>query len=133
MAQPCNKTSARSRALRSAWCAGPSLPDEVAAKLAGSLAHLELSERELQVLDQMALGKSNKEIGQHLYISEYTVKNHVKSVLKKLNAFGRTEAIAIAHETRIDQNALVGLATAFARGRSDGGLPGGLLTSFACR
>jgi len=59
---------------------------------------MELSERELQVLDQMALGKSNKEIGQQLYISEYTVKNHVKSVLKKLNALGRTEAIAIAHE-----------------------------------
>ncbi|MBV8278686.1 MAG: response regulator transcription factor [Verrucomicrobia bacterium] len=56
----------------------------------------ELSERELQILKQMAVGKSNKEIGQALYISEYTVKNHVRSILKKLNAIGRTEAIAIA-------------------------------------
>jgi DNA-binding NarL/FixJ family response regulator len=46
----------------------------------------------------MAVGKSNKEIRQALYISEYTVKNHVKAILKKLNAFGRTEAIAIASE-----------------------------------
>jgi len=81
--------------IREVFAGKSSLPDDVAAD---SLAHLELSERELQVLDQMALGKSNKEIGQQLYISEFTVKNHVKSVLKKLNAFGRTEAIAIAHE-----------------------------------
>ncbi len=84
--------------IREVFAGKSSLPDDVAAKLADSLAHLELSERELQVLDQMALGKSNKEIGQQLYISEFTVKNHVKSVLKKLHAFGRTEAIAIAHE-----------------------------------
>jgi two-component system NarL family response regulator len=75
-----------------------SLPGDVAAKLADSLAQPELSERELQVLEQLATGKSNKEIGQQLYISEYTVKNHVKTILKKLNALGRTEAIAIAHE-----------------------------------
>jgi DNA-binding NarL/FixJ family response regulator len=56
----------------------------------------QLSQRELQVLKQMALGKSNKEIGQVLYISEFTVKSHVKVILKKLNAIGRTEAIAIA-------------------------------------
>ena len=62
------------------------------------MAHPELSERELQVLEKMALGKSNKEIGQLLFISEYTVKNHVKTILKKLNALGRTEAIAIASE-----------------------------------
>ena len=43
-------------------------------------------------------GKSNKEIGQILYISEFTVKSHVKVILKKLNAIGRTEAIAIASE-----------------------------------
>jgi two-component system NarL family response regulator len=73
-----------------------SLPQDVAAQLAESMAQPQLSQRELQVLAQMALGKSNKEIGQILYISEYTVKTHVKVILKKLNAIGRTEAIAIA-------------------------------------
>ena len=60
------------------------------------MAQPELSERELEILKQMARGKSNKEIGQALYISEYTVKNHVRSILKKLKAIGRTEAIASA-------------------------------------
>ena len=63
----------------------------------------ELSERELQVLQYMALGRSNKEIGQVLYISENTVKGHVKSILTKLDAIGRTEAIAIANRRGIIQ------------------------------
>jgi two-component system NarL family response regulator len=84
--------------IREVFAGKSSLPGDVAAKLADSLAQPELSERELQVLEQLATGKSNKEIGQQLYISEYTVKNHVKTILKKLNALGRTEAIAIAHE-----------------------------------
>ena len=75
-----------------------SLPHDVAAQLADSMAQPQLSQRELQVLKEMASGKSNKEIGQILYISEYTVKNHVKIILKKLNAIGRTEAIAIASQ-----------------------------------
>jgi two-component system, NarL family, response regulator len=76
--------------------AGESLlgPD-IAAKLAESMAHAELSERERQVLQYIANGRSNKEIGQILYISENTVKTHVKSILTKLDAMGRTEAIAI--------------------------------------
>jgi two-component system, NarL family, response regulator len=72
------------------------LPANIAAKLAESMAHPELSERERQVLQYMANGRSNKEIGQILYISENTVKAHVKSILTKLDAMGRTEAIAIA-------------------------------------
>ena len=72
------------------------LPASIAAKLAESMAHPELSERERQVLQYMANGRSNKEIGQILYISENTVKAHVKSILTKLDAMGRTEAIAIA-------------------------------------
>jgi two-component system, NarL family, response regulator len=72
------------------------LPPSIASKLAESMAHPELSERELQVLQYMANGRSNKEIGQVLYISENTVKAHVKSILAKLDAMGRTEAIAIA-------------------------------------
>jgi DNA-binding NarL/FixJ family response regulator len=72
------------------------LSPEVAAKLADSLTHRELSERELQVLKHMAAGKSNKEIAQVIYVSENTVKAHVKSILAKMDAMGRTEAIAIA-------------------------------------
>ena len=82
--------------IREVFAGKSSLPRDLTAKLVDSMAQPELSERELQILKQMALGKSNKEIGQALYISEYTVKNHVRSILKKLNAIGRTEAIAIA-------------------------------------
>jgi two-component system NarL family response regulator len=77
--------------------AGQSLfPIEVTSKLAESMGHPKLSERELQVLQYMANGRSNKEIGQIFFISESTVKSHVRSVLFKLDAIGRTEAIAIA-------------------------------------
>ena len=69
---------------------------DVACKLAESMAHRELSEAELQVLGHLGQGKSNKQIGQHLYISENTVKIHVRSILKKLDATCRTEAVAIA-------------------------------------
>jgi DNA-binding NarL/FixJ family response regulator len=72
------------------------LPPDVASKLAESMAHPELTERERQVLQHIANGRSNKEIGQILYLSENTVKAHVKSLLTKLDAMGRTEAIAIA-------------------------------------
>lgn len=82
--------------IREVFAGNSSLPRDLAAKLVDSMAQPELSERELQILRQMAVGKSNKEIGQVLYISEFTVKNHVRAILKKLNAIGRTEAIAIA-------------------------------------
>ena len=44
----------------------------------------------------MARGESNKEIGVALFVSEGTVKTHVKSILAKLNATGRREAVTIA-------------------------------------
>jgi DNA-binding NarL/FixJ family response regulator len=72
------------------------LPPEIGLKLAESMSRSELSKRETQVLHYLALGRSNKEIGRVLYISEGTVKHHVKSILSKLNATGRGEAIAIA-------------------------------------
>jgi two-component system, NarL family, response regulator len=61
------------------------LPAAIASKLAESMAHPELSKRERQVLEYIANGRSNKEIGQILYISEHTVKTHVKSILTKLD------------------------------------------------
>ena len=57
------------------------------------MARPELSERELQVLQYVALGRSNKEIGQVLYISENTVKGHVKSILTKLDAIGLCSSV----------------------------------------
>ena len=82
--------------IREVFAGKSSVPHDLAAKLVDSMAQPELSERELQILKQMALGKSNKEIGQILYISKYTVKNHVSAILKKLKAMCRTGAIAIA-------------------------------------
>ncbi len=71
-------------------------PAEVRSKLTESLSQPELSKREIEVLERMAGGKSNKEIGVALYISEGTVKYHVNSILRKLDAIGRAEAIAVA-------------------------------------
>ena len=82
--------------IREVFAGKSSVPQELAAKLADSLAQPELSQRELQILKQVALGKSNQEIGQSLNVSRYTVKNHVSAILKKLNAVSRTEAIMIA-------------------------------------
>lgn len=70
----------------------------IASMLTESLGRAKLSARELQVLRQLAEGNSNKEIGQTLKITEHTAKAHVKSILAKLGAVGRTEAIAIARE-----------------------------------
>jgi DNA-binding NarL/FixJ family response regulator len=53
-------------------------------------------EREIDVLKPMAQGKSNKEIGSALFISEGTVKSHVKSIFAKMNVISRTEAGANA-------------------------------------
>jgi len=69
---------------------------EIGLKLAESLSHPELSKREIQVLQHLACGKSNKEIGCALYVCEGTTKSHIRSIFRKLNALGRAEAIAIA-------------------------------------
>lgn len=55
-----------------------------------------LTKREAEVLRLMAEGKSNKAIGEFLYISEKTVKNHVSSILQKLEVDDRTQAVIIA-------------------------------------
>jgi DNA-binding NarL/FixJ family response regulator len=55
-----------------------------------------LTERETEVLRQLALGYSNKEIAQHLSIGEKTVKTHVSNILSKLNVVSRTQAALYA-------------------------------------
>ena len=55
-----------------------------------------LTERELQVLRLVAKGLNNKDIGEELYISENTVKNHVRNILEKLHLHSRMEAVVYA-------------------------------------
>ena len=57
-----------------------------------------LSERELEVLQWLASGASNREIGQRLYIAESTVKRHVYNIFGKLNVRNRTQAAVRARD-----------------------------------
>jgi DNA-binding NarL/FixJ family response regulator len=68
----------------------------VAERLAARLAVPELSDREREVLDLVAAGKSNKQIAKALGIADGTVKVHVANILAKLGAQGRSEAVAVA-------------------------------------
>ncbi len=72
------------------------IPQALAARLADSLSSEPLTGREQDVLTLLARGKSNKEIGANLYISETTVKSHLRSIFNKLNVLSRTEAITAA-------------------------------------
>ena len=72
------------------------LPPEVATRLKERRALPELSLRELEVLELIVKGKSNKEIGGTLGVAENTVKNHVKGILEKLGVFDRTGAATTA-------------------------------------
>ena len=55
-----------------------------------------MTAREIDVLKLLARGRSNKEIGTALFVSETTVKSHVRNIFTKLNVMSRTEAIAAA-------------------------------------
>jgi DNA-binding NarL/FixJ family response regulator len=72
------------------------IPPQVAAQLAEHLADEPLTERERDVLQHIAGGNRNRDIGEKLFISEETVKVHVKHIMEKLGASDRTEAVAIA-------------------------------------
>ena len=72
------------------------LPQEVATRLNARKLFEELTPREVQVLQQLAGGRSNKEIADVLRITEYTVKDHLKNILAKLRVADRTEAVTAA-------------------------------------
>ncbi len=72
------------------------VPAMVAERLAGRLSGPVLTERETDVLKQIVLGLSNKEIGAALFISEATVKTHINSLLGKLGVTDRTQAATTA-------------------------------------
>jgi len=73
------------------------VPPEIATRLVTrAQAGAPLTTREIEVLQLMAEGKSNKEIGAALFISEGTVKTHVNSIHEKLSVSDRTEAVIVA-------------------------------------
>ena len=72
------------------------IPAVVAAHLAEHVGEESLTDRERDVLQHIAEGNRNREIAEHLFISEETVKVHVKHIMEKLGANDRTHAMAIA-------------------------------------
>jgi DNA-binding NarL/FixJ family response regulator len=72
------------------------IPPQLAAQLAEHLSDEDLTAREIEVLSQIAGGNRNRDIAQKLFITEETVKVHIKHIMDKLGASDRTQAVAIA-------------------------------------
>jgi len=72
------------------------IPPEIAMEIAEHQTDDALTEREIQVLQQVAAGNANKLVADRLAISEETVKAHMRSILSKLDANDRTHAVTIA-------------------------------------
>ncbi|MBC7932347.1 MAG: response regulator transcription factor [Rubrivivax sp.] len=72
------------------------IPPQIAAHLAEHFSDETLTEREIDVLRHIAGGNRNRDIGERLFISEETVKVHIKHIMEKLGASDRTQAVAIA-------------------------------------
>jgi len=83
-------------AIRSVHVGKRYIPQRIAAELADHYAEDDLSDREIEVLREVARGTSNKIIALHLSISEATVKAHMQNILLKLGASDRTHAVNIA-------------------------------------
>jgi DNA-binding NarL/FixJ family response regulator len=83
-------------AIRQVHAGKKRIPAEVAARLAEHFADEMLTAREIDVLRLVAEGNRNRDIAERLFISEETVKVHIRHIMEKLGASDRTEAIAIA-------------------------------------
>ena len=83
-------------AIRQVHAGKKRIPAEIAARVAEHLSDEALTAREIEVLGQVAGGNRNRDIAERLFISEETVKGHVKRIMDKLGASDRTQAVAIA-------------------------------------
>ena len=72
------------------------IPQKIAAELAEHYTEDDLTEREVEILREVARGTSNKIVAAHLSISEATVKAHMQKIMVKLGASDRTHAVNIA-------------------------------------
>lgn len=79
------------------------IPRNVASRLKSRNSYEQLTAREIEVLNELARGLANKEIADALKISEYTAKDHLKSILAKLRVADRTQAVTVALQRGIIQ------------------------------
>jgi two-component system, NarL family, response regulator len=71
-------------------------PEWIVARISERKSQSSLSRRELEILEMVARGLTNKEIGRALQVSPFTVRNHVRHIMAKLEAGDRTEAATVA-------------------------------------
>jgi DNA-binding NarL/FixJ family response regulator len=83
-------------AIRQVHAGKKRIPPQIAAQIAEHVSEEALTAREIEVLQLVADGNRNKDVAERLFISEETVKVHVKHVMEKLGASDRTQAVAIA-------------------------------------
>jgi DNA-binding NarL/FixJ family response regulator len=79
------------------------MPNEIAARLAERMMRSSLTAREQHILQMLAKGLTNKQIGCALSISDNTVRNHLNSVMEKLEVADRTEAVTVGLQQGIIQ------------------------------
>ena len=82
-------------AIRGVHAGKKRIPAELAARLVEHLSDEDLTAREIEVLSQIAEGNRNRDIAGKLFITEETVKVHIKHIMEKLGASDRTQAVAI--------------------------------------
>ena len=82
--------------IRQVYAGKKHIPPQIASHLAEHLGDEALSTREIEVLRHVAGGNRNREIAELLFISEETVKVHIKHIMEKLGASDRTQAVSIA-------------------------------------
>ena len=83
-------------AIRAVASGARHIPPRIAARLAQRLSRPALTHRELEILEMLAKGLTNKQIGAVFQISGNTARNHVNNILQKLDVADRTEAVATA-------------------------------------
>jgi DNA-binding NarL/FixJ family response regulator len=82
-------------AVRQVHAGKKQIPPSIAAQLMEHLGDEDLTEREIEVLQQVAEGNRNRDIAEKLFVTEATVKVHLKHIMEKLGARDRTQAVAI--------------------------------------
>jgi DNA-binding NarL/FixJ family response regulator len=82
--------------IRTVYAGKKRIPAEIAVEIAEHHSDDALTDREIEVLREVAAGNANKMVAQLLNVSEETIKAHMKSILSKLGANDRTHAVTIA-------------------------------------